>query len=99
MRLGINEWTYHKWEANENVPMIRMWPRVIEFLGYDPYGAPTTTADALCAKRRSMGISRKQMAAKLGVDPQTLAKWKHGRGDPTGIDAATLRTFLKHKNS
>ena len=95
LRLGINEWTYHKWETNKNVPMIRMWPKVIEFLGYDPHGSPTTTAEALCSKRRRLGISRRKAAAMMGVDPGTLEKWERGRNVPTGTHEATVRTFLK----
>ena len=95
LRLGINEWTYHKWETNENEPMIRMWPKVIQLLGYDPHGTPKNTAETLRAKRRQLGISRRELAALMRVDPGTLAKWEHGRSEPTGTHAAIVKKFLK----
>ena len=52
--IGVNEWTYSNWENNRNEPMIRMWPKVIRFLGYDPSDAPKSDGEALTALRPSL---------------------------------------------
>lgn len=83
-----------KWETNKTEPMIRMYPRILSFLGYDPHDPPKTTAEQLLAKRRRLGISRRQMATMFGVDPGTLAEWELGRSEPIGDHALTVTTFL-----
>jgi transcriptional regulator with XRE-family HTH domain len=32
-----------------------------------------------------LGISQKEAALDLGVDPSTLAKWERGESEPKGI--------------
>lgn len=47
MLIGVNEWTYSLWENDRNLPMIRMWPKVIGFLGYDPNPAPANDGEEI----------------------------------------------------
>lgn len=35
--------------------------------------------------RTSLGLSQKESARRLHVDPSTLAKWERGEREPTGI--------------
>ena len=91
MRLGINEWTYHKWETNKAVPMIRMYPRVIEFLGYYPFPEPQTLGERILSYRRHNGISVKRLARQIGVDEQTLGKWETGETQPDDMRLQRLR--------
>ena len=35
-RLGVNQWTLIGWEQNRKKPAVRLMPRIIRFLGYDP---------------------------------------------------------------
>ena len=83
-RLGINEWTYLNWEKNYCDPIVSMWPRIIDFLGYYPFTAPQTPGRRLLVKRRSLGLSQKLMAKRLSVDEATLARWEMGTVSPTG---------------
>ena len=39
-RLQVNAWTYLGWEHDRRRPPIRFWPRIIRFLGYDPFREP-----------------------------------------------------------
>lgn len=72
--LNVNEWTYLLWEGDRNEPTIRMWPKLIGFLGYDPNCEPKTDGEALMALRRQFGLSRKRMAKIAGCDESTVER-------------------------
>ncbi len=75
MRLGVNECTYHNWETGRTTPAIQFIPRIICFLGYTPWDGKTRTpGERLKAYRWSRGLSQKEMAGLLGMDPGTLAR-------------------------
>lgn len=93
-RLGVNEGTILNWERGKTLPPVRCVPRVIRFLGCDPYPAPTSLAEKLMAKRRQLGVSRKWLANRLGVDEGTLAHWEKGQREPAGKWVETVKAFL-----
>src|SRR5262245_44181592 len=80
--LGTDETTLFRWERNMVQPQIRYFPRIREFLGYDPFPASVTLADKLRAVRRRLGLTQTAFAKRLGVDPVTLRKWEQGRARP-----------------
>jgi DNA-binding XRE family transcriptional regulator len=55
--LGVSESTVRHWETNTTTPAIRFVPRIITFLGYDPYPVPKSLQARLLAARRQQGIS------------------------------------------
>ena len=77
-RMGVDEATVVHWEKGQTQPQIDLWPAIIHFLGYDPVPPPTTFAARLLAARRRLGLSRRAMARKLGVDDGTLGRWEQG---------------------
>jgi transcriptional regulator with XRE-family HTH domain len=80
--LGTDETTLFRWERNMAQPQIRYFPRVLKFLGYDPFPVTLSLADKLLAARRTLGLTQKAFAERLGVDPTTLRKWEQGRARP-----------------
>ena len=80
--LGVNEWTVLCWENDRKAPSIRLWPRIIEFLGLYPFPAHESLGQSLLAVRRSLGLSRRRLALRLSVDEGTLAKWEWGMRSP-----------------
>ena len=54
LRLRVNEWTYLGWEHDRRRPPVRFLPRIIEFLGYDPF----PEAKRIEAKCRKLGLSQ-----------------------------------------
>ena len=80
-KLGVTESTIWNWEANRSSPQIRFILKVIAFLGYDPYStACGSFGERLLAFRRSLGLSQKGLAHRMGVDPGTLGEWERGEG-------------------
>ena len=54
-------------------------PKILGFLGYDPFGPPRTTFPTqLKAARTAAGYTRRQLAARNGVHPTTVADWERG---------------------
>jgi DNA-binding transcriptional regulator YiaG len=93
--LEVSLWTMLKWELGEASPLTQFLPRIIAFLGYDPFPEPQTLADQLAARRRTLGWSRKFAAAQLGIDEKTLAAWERGTAQPRGIHVRLVENFLK----
>ncbi|MGH9867493.1 MAG: helix-turn-helix domain-containing protein [Candidatus Polarisedimenticolia bacterium] len=58
-------------------------PRIVRFLGYLPRRAPESFADSFALYRRSKGLTQRQLAARLGIDPTTVGRWESGRGLPS----------------
>ena len=75
-QVGVTTDTIHNWETNACPPSIRFMPRIIAFLGYDPFPPPQSLGEQIVARRRRLGWSRKRLAKRLGVDGATLAKWE-----------------------
>lgn len=83
LRLQVNDWTICNWENNKTTSAVRYLPRIMEFLGYDPFRAPNYLGEEIAAVRRRLGISRKWLAKKLSMDEGTLAKLEKADAQPT----------------
>ena len=94
-RLGVDAMTICNWETNRTSPQLRFIPRIIAFLGYNPhYTQSGTLGERIVACRRVMGLSQKELACHLGVDPSTLGRWERGTGRPSQRCRERLLAFL-----
>jgi transcriptional regulator with XRE-family HTH domain len=93
-QIGVDKTSVFNWEANASSPEVRYMPAIIGFLGYNPLPASERWADRLVQGRTAMGLSQKQAALELGVDPSTLARWERGEREPTGALAVRALRFL-----
>jgi len=73
-------------------------PAITGFLGYNPLPAAKTMAERLVRQRTSLGLSQKESAIRIGVDPGTLARWERGERGPTGVLLGRVEQFL-HENT
>lgn len=74
-RLGVNAMTICNWETNRTSPQLRFIPRIVAFLGYCPYYPQSNPpGKRILANRRLLGLSQKQLAHHLGIDPGTLSR-------------------------
>ena len=92
--LHVNEFTVCGWENNKKAPAVRYLPRIIEFVGYDPYPTPRTLGEEIAARRRRLGLSRKGLAKKLGMDEMTIAHIEEGASEPRGRHLTALTEFV-----
>lgn len=57
---------------------------IVAFLGLSLFQTGTTIAERLVNFRKARGNTQKALAAQIGVDQSTLAKWERGERLPTG---------------
>ena len=62
------------WELNRNTPELNQIPKIISFLGY----TPDINVNPMKAYRFKKGLTQKELARILEVDPTTLSKIEKG---------------------
>ena len=62
--------------------------------GYNPLPEAKTLAEQLVRRRTTLGMSQKEAAEEMGVDPATLARWERGEREPTGEMLDGVGRFL-----
>jgi transcriptional regulator with XRE-family HTH domain len=77
LNLNVSDVTIYLWEKNKIKPSLAQIPKILEFIGRDPFEKKTESlADKIKEYRRVHGLSQRNLAARLGVDPATLAGWE-----------------------
>ena len=98
-QLGVCVPSVFNWEANTSNPEIRYMPAIIDFLGYDPLPQSKTLPEQLVRQRTSLGLTQKESAKGLGIDPATLARWERGEREPTGGFLRRVKGFLQGREA
>jgi transcriptional regulator with XRE-family HTH domain len=94
-RFNVDDVTIYLWERNRVKPSLAQIPKIIEFLGRDPFEKQTENlGDRILEYRRIHGLTQKKLAGQLGVDPTTLAGWESGEHQPTKILLDKLKSFF-----
>ena len=79
--LGVKTDTILNWEHDRTRPTLKYLPKVRAFLGYDPTpGDPKTLGEKVLQYRKSRGVSQKELAKTIGIDPTTLSRLERGQG-------------------
>jgi transcriptional regulator with XRE-family HTH domain len=95
-QIGVTKCTVQYWETNRVAPALRFRPRITSFLGYDACTQRTTESvtEQLRSYRERFGLSRKKLAALLGIDPSNITGWETGRHRPTKKSLELIAMFL-----
>ena len=93
-KLRVNQFTLINWEKDRTGPEVRYLPRIIAFLGYDPFPHGQSLGGRITARRRTMGLSIKRLAKVLGFDEGTLAHYETGLWNPNGKRLVRIERFL-----
>ena len=93
--MSVCEEALMKWENDVCELHISLYPKVISFLGYEPWPEPQTLKDKLLAERRRRGWSIRQAAASIKVDAGTFSRWEAGTVIPCGRLATRAVAFLQ----
>ncbi len=80
--IGVTTDSVCYWENNRAEPEIRYLPKIIAFLGYAPEMEAQTPGEQIVAARKLRGMSQKELARELGVDPGTLGRWERDERRP-----------------
>ncbi len=98
--LGIGECTIWNWERNRTCPLTKHLPAIIGFLGYAPFeDTGKSLGERLLLYRMRTGLTQKELAEAIGIDPRTLGKIEKNdsRCINKGVKKAT--DFLSRDNS
>jgi transcriptional regulator with XRE-family HTH domain len=95
-QLGVQTRTYNRWERGEDLPRTRYLPAITQFLGHDPNPEPETLGERIRAARESEGLTRSQLAARLGVASSTVNAWESNAvSRPTERVTRLFEEYLK----
>jgi transcriptional regulator with XRE-family HTH domain len=79
-QVGVDETTVYNWERGYTGPPLRYMPKILEFLGYDPAPSePATLGEKLLKYRRERGMTQKELARRIGIDPTTLSRLERNK--------------------
>jgi transcriptional regulator with XRE-family HTH domain len=93
-QIGVDKTSIHNWETGLTEPGFEYMPAIIRFVGYNPLPEGDGWGQRLVRQRRTLGISQKASAQRLGLDPSTLARWERGEKEPTGKLLGRVKRFL-----
>ncbi|MEW8525446.1 MAG: helix-turn-helix transcriptional regulator [Candidatus Thiodiazotropha endolucinida] len=101
-RLGVNPWTLRNWEHNRTEPRVQYYPAIMDFLGYCPYQRVDTLGRKMMLHRTHQGLTQRQLAQLIKVDPGLVSRWEMGIRSP--IEGVMLKLlgalgerFVKHE--
>jgi len=95
-RIGVNETTIWNWENNCSSPSLSYIPKIIKFLGYVPDCIKAKTfGEKIVISHQLHGLTQKDLAHRLGIDPSTLGRWERNESKPEKELLKKLNTFLK----
>ena len=84
LRFNVSDVTIYLWEKNRVRPSLAQIPKIIEFLGRDPFEKEAENlGEKIREYRRVHGLTQKKLAAQLEVDQSTLAGWERGEHKPS----------------
>jgi transcriptional regulator with XRE-family HTH domain len=93
--IDVDEATIWNWENSYTSPNLYYIPKIVEFLGYVPSNGQTKTlGEKIVRYRRLLGITQKELAKSLGIDPGTLGRWERNRGKPQRQIVERLKEFM-----
>ena len=95
--VGVTEECIMYWETDFAKPQIQHAPKIIKFLGYNPYVMETETLGGKVKNYRLLhGLSHKKMGGIVGVDGATISTWETGKFKPEGANLNRLNELLSN---
>ena len=86
------------WENGRSEPQIQFYPKIIKFLGYNPFPVNTENLGGRIKNYRiTQGLSHKKFGQKIGVDASTISAWEEGKHKPTSKMTRILEEIINQK--
>ncbi len=76
--IGVTSHTVMNWEKDRAQPEVKYYPKIMAFLGYCPIQHASTFSNLVRLHRTHRGLSIKQAAQEIGIDPASLSAYEAG---------------------
>uniref|UniRef100_A0A6S6M2V8 HTH cro/C1-type domain-containing protein n=3 Tax=Citrifermentans bremense TaxID=60035 RepID=A0A6S6M2V8_9BACT len=93
-KIGVQKDSIYNWERGVQ-PELRFMPKIIDFLGYVPFGCQDDILGKLAYYKLISGLSYKELGAKVGIHYEQLQAWLTGRTKPNKKSFCRLKEFLQ----
>ncbi|HZH03069.1 MAG TPA: helix-turn-helix domain-containing protein [Myxococcaceae bacterium] len=94
-QLQVSESTVNNWERGRTEPDLRLWPRLLAWLGYNPEPPGQTLGQRVARRRRELGWTQEELAARLGTDEGSVQAWEAGQTTPNETNWRLLEAFSR----
>ncbi len=96
--LNVSEDTITYWENSRVEPQIHMYPRIVEFLGYNPFPVDESTLSGRIRKFRiENGVTQEKLAEMIGVNESTIFSWEGNKHTPFSKKLKLLEEKMNQK--
>ena len=96
--LEVSEECVSNWELDKCKMHISYYPKVISFLGYNPFPVDTATLGGrMRAYRITHGLTQEDLAELVGVNESTVFHWEKGTNTPFPKKMKLLEKILNQK--
>jgi transcriptional regulator with XRE-family HTH domain len=94
--IGVDTCTVTNWERGNSKPELRLIPKIAEFLRYEPpHAQPETLGERIKHYRYVKGVTQKERARQIGIDPTTLSRMERDRGRSSPSVLRRVMAFLE----
>jgi len=93
--LGVEVNTVVGWEIGRAQPKVSYLPRIIAFLGYDPFPAAVSLGERLRAERQRRGLTQHQLARHLSTTQAMVSLLETGGEVTNGRLKEAVGRFLR----
>jgi transcriptional regulator with XRE-family HTH domain len=94
--IGVSTETITNWENERKAPQIKFFPKIIEFLGYNPYRIDISTQGGrIKFYRYQKGLSQRGLAKLLRVESSTIKTWEKNECEPRQNNLKRLTKYLE----
>ncbi len=78
-QLGVSRHVLWAWTSNRKQVHPKFIPKVIAWLGYDPFPEPESFGASLRNHRMAAGLSQEALSKLLGIRASTIGEFERGR--------------------
>ena len=93
--LGVEVSTVAGWQTGRKKPRVWYLPRIIAFLGYDPFSQGASLGERLRAERQRQGLTQHQLARLVGTTQAIVSRLETGGEVTNARVLAVVRRFVE----
>jgi len=95
-RLGVSASAIWHWEHGWDIAR-RFYPRIISFLGYNPFPMPEGTIERFAWYKLINGLNLEMLGKELGRHPEQVSEWLRGVRIPCKRNMRVIEEFLEER--